>query len=90
VRFDGKAGRVEELRRELLSILDPTRAEPGCVDIHLYEGKNAPGTFFIHSRWEDDATIDTHLQLPHMKRFQALLDDLVVNTVKAVRTQQIN
>jgi quinol monooxygenase YgiN len=89
VRFDARPGKLEQLRAEVTSILEPTRAEPGCIDIHLYEEKSASGTFFIHSIWKDDAAIDTHLQLSHMKRFLGILDELVSNSVKAVRTRQI-
>ena len=73
----------------MLEIIEPTRSEPGCLEIHLYEAKNVPGTLFIHSVWKDDAAIDAHAQFPHMKRFLAALDALVTNQVKAVRTQQI-
>jgi quinol monooxygenase YgiN len=90
VRFDGKPGRLDELRSEVRGIIEPTRAEPGCLEIHLYEEKKASGTFFIHSKWKDDAAIDTHLQLPHMKRFRGLLDALTSNTVKAIRTQLLD
>jgi quinol monooxygenase YgiN len=89
VRFDAKPGQRERLRTEVLTIVEPTRAEPGCIEFHLFEEKNASGTLFIHSRWKDDAAIDTHLQLPHMKRFRAVLDDLVTNEVRALRTRQI-
>jgi quinol monooxygenase YgiN len=74
----------------LLAVLESTRAEPGCIDIHLYEEKSAAGTFFIHSSWSDEAAFDAHAQFPHMKRFLGLLDDLVTNPVKAVRTRQID
>jgi quinol monooxygenase YgiN len=90
VRFDAKPTELDHLRNELLAILNPTRAEPGCLDIHLFEEKTASGTFFIHSLWKDDAAIEAHFQLPHMKRFLGLLDAMVTNTVKAVRTRQIN
>ena len=89
VRFEARVGQLDRLRTEVLAIVEPTRAEPGCLEFHLYEEKNASGTLCVHSRWKDDAAIDTHLQLPHMKRFVALLDDLVTNEVKAVRTRQI-
>jgi quinol monooxygenase YgiN len=89
VRFDAKAGQLDLLRREVLAILEPTRAEPGCLEIHLYEATNVPSTLYIHSIWEDDAAIDAHAQFPHMKRFLALLDELVTNQVKAVRAHQI-
>jgi quinol monooxygenase YgiN len=90
VRFDVKPGQLDSLRNELLSILQPTRAEPGCIDLHLYEEKSASGTFFIHSTWKDEGTFDAHVQFPPMKRFLGLLGDLVTNPVKAVRTRQID
>jgi quinol monooxygenase YgiN len=90
VRFDAKPGQLEFLRRELLCLLNPTRAEPGCLDIHLFEEKGPSGTFVIHSRWQDEAAFNNHVELPHMKRFRALVPGLVTNTVKAIRTHQID
>ncbi len=90
VRFDAKPGQVDSLRSELLSLLEPTRGEPGCIVIHLYEEKSASGTFFIHSTWNDEAAFDAHPQFPHMKRFLGLIGDLVTNPVKAVRTRQLD
>lgn len=90
VRFDAKPGQLDILRNELLSVLEPTRAEPGCIAIHLFEENSSSGTFFIHSTWKDEAAFDAHAQFPHMKRFLALVPDLVKNPVKAVRTRQID
>jgi quinol monooxygenase YgiN len=90
VRFDAKPGQLDLLRQELLSLLNPTRAEPGCLDIHLFEQKGSSGTFIIHSLWQDEAAFDAHVQFPYMKRFLALVPDLVTNPVKAIRTQQID
>jgi len=89
VRFDSRPGQEEQLREELLAVLEPTRGEPGCLDIHLYEEKSASGAFFIHSSWKDEAAFDAHPQFPHMKRFLGVVGDLVTNPVKAVRTRQI-
>ena len=89
VRFDAKPGRLDELRKEMLAITEPTRAEPDCLEFHLYEETDAAGTLFVHSLWKDDAAIDAHLQFPHMKRFRALLADLAANQVTPVRTRQI-
>jgi quinol monooxygenase YgiN len=90
LRFDVKPGQLDSLRNELLSILQATRAEPGCIDLHLYEEKSASGTFFIHSTWKEESAFDAHAQFPHMKRFLGLLGDLVTDPVKAVRTRQID
>jgi quinol monooxygenase YgiN len=89
VRYDANAGQLDQLRTELLAIVEQTRAEPGCIDIHLYEEKSGSGTFFIHSIWKDEAASDAHAQFPHMKRFLGLASDLVTNPVKAIRTREI-
>ena len=90
VHFDAKPGQLDLLRQELLALLKPTRAEPGCLVIHLFEQQGPSGTFIIHSLWQDEAAFDAHVQFPHMKRFLAVVPDLVTNPVKAIRTQQID
>jgi quinol monooxygenase YgiN len=89
VRFDAKPAELDRLRNELLVIVSATRAEPGNLDIHLFEQKTSSGTFFIHSLWKDDAAIEAHFQYPHMKHFLGILGSLVTNNVKAIRTHQI-
>ncbi|MGA2097909.1 MAG: putative quinol monooxygenase [Candidatus Acidiferrum sp.] len=89
VRFEPRAGKQRELRDELLMVLGPTRAEPGCVNIHLYEGTREPLVYFIHSEWSDNAALDAHAKLPHMTRFLGRLDDLLAHPLQAVRTKQI-
>jgi len=89
LRFAPTAGKQQQLHDELLLILEPTRAEPGCIRIHLYESTRHPLAFFIHSEWTDDAAFDTHAQLPHMKRFLGLVGEFITHPLQAVRTKQI-
>ena len=89
VRFDANPASLDRLRNALLAVIPPTRAEPGCLDIHVFEETSGSGTFFIHSHWKDEAAFDTHARLPHTQRFRELADTLVTNAIKAVRTHQI-
>ena len=89
VRFDPVPGKEQQLRDELLLILEPTGAEPGCVRIHLFESTRGPLTFFIHSEWVDEAAFDAHAKLPHMTRFLAAVRDLMTNPLQSVRTSCI-
>jgi quinol monooxygenase YgiN len=68
-RFEPKPGKELQLRDELTRILNPTRAEPGCLRIHLYESTRGPLTWFIHSEWLDEPAFDAHVELPHTQRF---------------------
>jgi len=74
----------------LKSLLEPTRAEPGCIRIHLYEALREPLVFYIHSEWVDESSFDAHPNLPHMTRFLGLAKELVTHPVKGIRTKQID
>ena len=90
VRFEPIPGKELKLREELKSILEPTRAEPGCISIHLYEALRDPLVFYIHSEWVGEAAFDAHPKLPHMTRFLALVAELVTHPVRGLRTRQID
>ena len=88
-RFEPRPGERNRLLDELTRLLEPTRREPGCVRIHLYESTRDPPVFFIHSEWTDEAAFDAHAELPHMKRFLTLVDDLISQPLQALRTRRI-
>jgi len=58
-----------KFREELLRIVEPTRAEVGCLTINAFESLREPVVFAIHSEWVDEATFDLHAQSPHTVRF---------------------
>jgi quinol monooxygenase YgiN len=89
VRFEPRPGKEPELRDELNLLLEPTRAEPGCVRINLYESTRTPVEFYFHSEWKDEAAFNAHAGLPHMVRFLGLVADLITHPVRGVRTRRI-
>lgn len=89
VRFEPIAGKEQQIREELRLLLEPTRAEPGCVRIHLFEALRDPLIFYIHSEWVDEAAFDAHPKLPHMTRFLSIAAELVTRPVRGIRTKQI-
>src|SRR3977135_2562393 len=89
VRLECRRETEQDLRAELMLILEPTRAEAGCLGINLYESLRDPHTFMIHSSWFDEAAFDAHAQLPHMVRFLGLVGGLVTNPVQALRTNEL-
>ena len=89
-RFEPMPGKELQLRDELHRILEPTRAEPGCLRIHLYESTREPLVWFIHSWWTDDAAFEAHIELPHTQRFIAAVEPLMTHPLQAVRTKQVS
>jgi quinol monooxygenase YgiN len=88
-RIDPKPGFGEEVREELRRVIEPTRAEPGCVRIHFYESIREPLIFFIHSEWTDEAAFDAHVEMPHTRRFVSAVEPLITDPVRAVRTKEV-
>ncbi len=71
-----KPGKEEELRRELLALIEPTRKEEGCVQYDLHQSADEPGRFLFYENWRTRATWDKHMQTPHLERFQSIAGDL--------------
>jgi len=89
IRLEPKPGKQLQLSDELMRLLEPTRAESGCVRIHLYEAIRDPSVFYFHSEWINEAAFDAHADTPHMVRFLGLVDDLITHPLRAVRTKRI-
>lgn len=89
VRFEPVPGTEVEFREELLRVVAPTLAEPGCVAIRAYESLREPRIFTIHSEWVDEAAFELHAQLPHTLRFLAAAEKLLPHPVKGLRSREI-
>ena len=89
VRFEPAPGRETEFRSELLKMLEPSRAETGCMALRVFESLREPLRFAIHSEWVDEAAFEWHSQLPHTMRFLKAAEDLLTHPVKGSRMREI-
>ncbi|KAB7845032.1 putative quinol monooxygenase [Streptomyces mobaraensis] len=65
-----KPERAADLKELLLSFVEPTRREPGCLEYHFHEDRDEPGVFVFYEAWRSRADLDAHLALPHIRDFQ--------------------
>ena len=89
VRLEPRPGSEAEFRAELLRVIEPTRAEAGCVAIHVFQSVQEPYRFAIHSTWVDEAAFDLHAKLPHTVRFLEAASRLLNHRVEGLRPQEI-
>jgi len=66
--FTIKAGEVEAVRRAHLSVVESTRAEPGCIDYDLYQSLEDPSVLFFYENWTDADALDAHVNTPSFYR----------------------
>jgi len=89
VRFEPLPGKEIKFREELLRVIEPTRAEIGCVAIHIFESLREPFVFAIHSEWVDEAAFELHARLPHTVRFLRAAEELLTHSVEGLRSREI-
>ncbi|HWD30226.1 putative quinol monooxygenase [Pseudomonas caricapapayae] len=61
-----KAEAFEALFR---AYVEPSRAEPGCIEYHMLRDKEDPSLFVFYEIWASKAALDVHSALPHMQQF---------------------
>jgi quinol monooxygenase YgiN len=89
VRFEPRPGKETQFREELLRVVDPSRAEIGCLAIHVFESLREPPMFAIHSEWVDEAAFELHARLPHTVRFLQAAKELLTHPVEGLRSREI-
>jgi len=62
-----RPGKEAETRDLLLSLVGPTREEPGCIDYHLHRSGEDPCVFMFYETWRSKEDLDEHLTMPYLK-----------------------
>jgi quinol monooxygenase YgiN len=77
-----KPGKEEELRRELLAMVEATRKEDGCVQYDLHVSTAGPGHFFFYENWTSADHLARHSASPHLTAFGKIAGDLLSEPVR--------
>jgi quinol monooxygenase YgiN len=88
-RVYAKEGQQHLVSSTIQDVLRPTRQESGCLDINAFASTRDPRLFHIHSRWNDEAAFDLHLQLPHTRQFLDTVKTLIDGPMEVTRAQAI-
>lgn len=78
-RFKAKPDRIDEVRRALVSLLEPTRAEEGCLFYHLHRDRNDPAHFVFYEGFRDQSAFDVHVDAPYIKGFLERSEELLAS-----------
>ena len=89
VRFEPLPGKEAAFRDELLRVNAPSRAEPGCLRIEVFESLREPLVFAIYSEWVDEASFELHARLPHTVQFLVAAETLLTHPVQGLRLRHI-
>ncbi|MEO8048973.1 MAG: putative quinol monooxygenase [Acidobacteriota bacterium] len=72
-----RPGKEDDLRRVLLTLIEPTRAEDGCVQYDLHVHSAEPTRFVFYENWNSREHLDRHLSSPHLTAAVGAAGDLL-------------
>jgi quinol monooxygenase YgiN len=68
-----KPEEVEAVKDALMTMVEPTRQEPGCLCYNLHQSKSDPTQFMFYEQWASKEAFDAHGGTPHMKALRGKL-----------------
>lgn len=76
-RLVARPEKIDEVRSLLSALVEPTRAEPGCIAYELLHNKQDPTDFTFVEEWTDTDALYAHLHTPHVREAIELVPDLL-------------
>jgi len=77
-----KPGQEQALRELLLDAIAPSRDETSCRHYHLHENLDKPGHFFFYETWASRASLEAHLQQPHVRHLTEASRELLAEPIR--------
>jgi quinol monooxygenase YgiN len=84
-----KPGREDDLKIELLRMVEATRREEGCVQYDLHVGTDQPGSFVFYENWTSREALDRHAASPHLQAFGAKAPELLAQPTRVLTCTRI-
>jgi len=76
-RIVAQPERVEDLQAVLRDLVEPTRAESGCLQYELLQNVSDPTDFTFVQEWESKEAFEAHLNTDHTQQVARKLTQLL-------------
>ena len=75
-KLKAQSGSEESLYEELRNLVEPTRAEEGCINYDLHRSVEDPGLFMFYENWESRPLWEQHMESAHLSEFSGKQEEL--------------
>jgi quinol monooxygenase YgiN len=79
---------VENVKRELVKLIAPTREEHGCIEYKLHQDNENPALFIFYETWKNLACLESHMNTDHFKNFAnavgSMVEEIVVHKMTLI------
>ena len=86
--IEAKKNKIEFIKEELLKLIEPTKAEEGCIEYRLQQDNQNPEFFLFFEIWENRELWQKHMDSEHLQNLvrvtEGSLVDLTVTEMNEV------
>lgn len=80
-RIEAKTDHIDLVKQELIKLIQPTRAEAGCLQYDLHQDHENPGLFLFFENWENRQLWQDHMNSTHLQAFKAAVEAALAGLV---------
>ena len=70
-----RKNQIELVKKELQKLIEPSRAEKGCLSYELYQDNDNPAHFVFYETWESEEDLKKHMESEHTQHMLAETKD---------------
>jgi quinol monooxygenase YgiN len=89
-RFKAKPGLEETVKKEVMSLVSPTRAEAGCINYDLHQSAEDPALLMLYENWVSKKALDEHLAMPYLEAFKAKAGEILAEPLDIILWEMIS
>ena len=75
-RFKAMEGMDLKLKELLLTLIEPSRSDEGCISYDLHQAINDPTLFIFYETWQSKEYLDKHSATSHVQHFRSKAKEL--------------
>jgi len=76
-KIKAKPDKIDKLKAELVSMMEPSRAESGCVKYNLHVSDEDETQFMFYEVWKSKEDFAKHTETPHLQGLLAKMGELI-------------
>lgn len=88
-RHWARADTIDDIREALVALIEPTRAEPGCLRYELLQSLDDPAEFTFVETFESDAAFALHAAAPYIAGLATRLSRLTARPSEVRRYRAV-
>ena len=86
-QITAKADQVDLVKAELLKLIEPTRAEKGCIQYDLHQDNDDSANFLFFEIWENRELWQRHIENEHVVAYKKATENAVEEFALSEMTQ---